>query len=73
MGVAGGESGEEDATMELKLYTFKVHITGTVNAWNDADAVARIHGLAGIYKDGAEWSEIDTVAVPEVVEDGADA
>ena len=55
--------------MELRPYTFKVHITGRVNALDVKDAEARIHGLAGIYKDGTEWIEIEEVDEPVVVEE----
>ena len=62
---------ESDA-MELKQYTFNVHITGRVNAEDDSDAVARIRGLAGthvpaywagVYQDGTEWIEIEQVSL----------
>ena len=59
----------EEATVELKSYTFKAHIAGRVNARSDSDAVARICGLAGMYQDRGEWIEIEEIDIPEVVED----
>lgn len=59
--------------MELKSYTFKVHITDRVDATSNSDAVARIRGLAGMYQtDESAWIEIEEVDAPAVVEDGAE-